>query len=124
MDATLFEIWEEQMVLHGNYIFSERKQFVERFIPMFQQIYSFISEDKEKVGLVYKSQLDEANLAEKLLKNRERDRIIGFSMNGIHKDELEMSLAELKNRTTFKGLNPIASESVLTALRRRHLTTA
>ena len=37
---------------------------------------------------------------------------------------LEMSLAELKNRTTFKGLNPIASESVLTALRRRHLTTA
>ena len=94
MDATLFEIWEEQMVLHGNYIFSERKQFVERFIPMFQQIYSFISEDKEKVGLVYKSQLDEANLAEKLLKNRERDRIIGFSMNGIHKDELEMSLAD------------------------------
>ena len=94
MDATLFEIWEEQMVLHGNYIFSERKQFVERFIPMFQQIYSFISEDKEKVGLVYKSQLDEANLAEKLLKNRERDRLIGFSMNGIHKDELEMSLAD------------------------------
>ena len=94
MDATLFEIWEEQMVLHGNYIFSERKQFVERFIPMFQQIYSFISEDKEKVGLVYKSQLDEANLAEKLSKNRERDRIIGFSMNGIHKDELEMSLAD------------------------------
>lgn len=94
MDATLFEIWEEQMVLHGNYIFSERKQFVERFIPMFQQIYSFISEDKEKVGLVYKSQLDEASLAEKLLKNRERDRIIGFSMNGIHKDELEMSLAD------------------------------
>ena len=94
MDATLFEIWEEQMVLHGNYIFSERKQFVERFIPMFQQIYSFISEDKEQVGLVYKSQLDEADLAEKLSKNRERDRIIGFSMNGIHKDELEMSLAD------------------------------
>ena len=37
---------------------------------------------------------------------------------------LEMPLAELKSRTTFRGLNPIASESVLTALRRRHLTTA
>lgn len=94
VDVTLFEIWEEQMVLHGNYIFGERKQFVERFIPMFQQIYSFISEDKEQVGLVYKSQLDEADLAEKLSKNRERDRLIGFSMNGIHKDELEMSLAD------------------------------
>ena len=34
---------------------------------------------------------------------------------------LVMSLSELKSRTTFKGLNPIASESVLTALRSRHL---
>ena len=37
---------------------------------------------------------------------------------------LEMLLSELKKRTTFRGLNPIASESILTALRRRHLTTA
>ena len=37
---------------------------------------------------------------------------------------LEMPLSELKKRTTFRGLNPISSESVLTALRRRHLTTA
>ena len=35
----------------------------------------------------------------------------------------QMSLAELKSRTTFRGLNPVASECVLTALRRRHLTT-
>ncbi len=93
-DATLFEIWEEQMVMYGNYIYGERKQFVERFIPLFQQNYSFISEDKELVGLEYKSQLHEASLAEKLVKNRERDRIIGFSMNGIHKDDLEMTLGD------------------------------
>ncbi len=35
-----------------------------------------------------------------------------------------MPLVELKKRTTFRGLNPIASESVLTALRRRHLAMA
>lgn len=92
-DASLFEIWEEQMARHGNYIHAERKQFIERFIPMFQEIYSFISEDKELVGLVYKSQLNETDLTEKLFRNRERDRIIGFSMNGIHKDELEMTLS-------------------------------
>ena len=93
-DTTLFEVWEEQMAKHGNYIYGERKGFVERFIPMFQEIYSFISEDQEQVGLVYKSQLDDADLAEKLVRNRERDRIIGFSTNGIHKDDLEMTLAE------------------------------
>ena len=47
-----------------------------------------------------------------------------FADECIAKLLLEMSLSELKSRTTFRGLNPIASESVLTALRRRHLTTA
>lgn len=45
-----------------------------------------------------------------------------FADECIAKLLLTMSLAELKNRTTFRGLNPIASESILTALRRRHLT--
>ncbi|MFV0390592.1 MAG: DNA replication/repair protein RecF [Paludibacteraceae bacterium] len=105
-DVSLFEIWEEQMVRYGNSIYEERKKFVERFIPLFQEIYSFISEDKELVGLVYKSQLGEANLAEKLAKNRERDRSIGFSMNGIHKDELEMTLGEFPiKRVGSQGQN-------------------
>lgn len=47
-----------------------------------------------------------------------------FADECIAKLLLTMSLAELKSRTTFRGLNSIASESVLTALRRRHLATA
>lgn len=47
-----------------------------------------------------------------------------FADECIAKLLLVMSLSELKSRTTFKGLNTIASESVLTALRRRHLTMA
>ena len=34
---------------------------------------------------------------------------------------LEMSLEELKSKTTFKGLNPVAERSMLTALQRRYL---
>ena len=44
-----------------------------------------------------------------------------FADECIAKLLLTMPLAELKSRTTFRGLNPIASESVLTALQRRHL---
>ena len=44
-----------------------------------------------------------------------------FADECIAKLLLTMPLSELKSRTTFRGLNPIASESVLTALRRRHL---
>ncbi|MBE6333567.1 MAG: DUF4325 domain-containing protein [Bacteroidales bacterium] len=44
-----------------------------------------------------------------------------FADECIAKLLLEMPLAELRNRTTFRGLNPIANDSVLTALRRRHM---
>lgn len=44
-----------------------------------------------------------------------------FADECIAKLLLSMSLAELKARTTFRGLNPIASDSILTALQRRHL---
>lgn len=45
-----------------------------------------------------------------------------FADECIAKLLLTMPLSELKSRTTFRGLNPIASECVLTALQRRHLT--
>ncbi len=47
-----------------------------------------------------------------------------FADECIAKLLLSMTLAELKSRTTFRGLNPVASECVLTALRRRHMATA
>jgi len=45
-----------------------------------------------------------------------------FADECIAKLLLIMPLSELKAHTTFRGLNPLASESVLTALRRRHLS--
>lgn len=43
-----------------------------------------------------------------------------FADECIAKLLLEMPLDELKSRTTFRGLNPLAERSVLTALQRRH----
>jgi DNA replication and repair protein RecF len=105
-DDTLFEVWEEQMVRYGTYIYKERKIFVQQLIPLFQEIYTFIAGGNEQVALCYKSQLDEADLAEKLLKNRYRDKLIGFSMNGIHKDDLEMTLSDFPiKRVGSQGQN-------------------
>jgi len=93
-DDALFEIWEEVMVQHGNYIHEQRKAFIDQFIPIFQEIYAFISTGNETVTLNYNSQLSQTDLSQKLRANRQRDRLIGFSMNGIHKDDLEMMLGE------------------------------
>lgn len=43
-----------------------------------------------------------------------------FADECIAKLLLEMPLEELKRRTTFRGLNPMAEKSVLVALQRRY----
>lgn len=94
-DSAVFEILEEQMDMLGQYIYGERRRFIDDFIPVFQHFYTTISGGSETVTLSYISQYsDQPSLAEKLRVTRERDRLIGFTTSGIHKDELEMLLSE------------------------------
>ena len=91
---TLMEVLEQQMVSHAMPIYQARVQFIEQFVPYFQQVYSAISDDKEQVSLIYNSQLHDRDLLESLARTRSRDLILGWTSQGIHKDELEMMLGE------------------------------
>ncbi|MDY2942523.1 MAG: DNA replication and repair protein RecF [Paludibacteraceae bacterium] len=92
--SSLLEVYELQMVPQAEYIYRERSRFVEHFIPLFQEIYSELSGDAEKVSLRYISQLQDRDLAEAYVRTRERDRILGWTSQGIHKDEIEMLLGD------------------------------
>ena len=92
--TTLFEVIEQQLVMHAMPIYQERVRFIEQFVPYFQQVYSAISGDKEQVALEYVSQLHERDLEQALARTRTRDLILGWTSQGIHKDELEMRLGE------------------------------
>ena len=92
--SSLLEVYELQMVPQAEYIYRERSRFVEQFIPLFQEIYSELSGDAEQVSLRYISQLQDRDLAEAYVRTRERDRILGWTSQGIHKDEIEMLLGE------------------------------
>ena len=92
IDESLLEIWEDQMALFGNYIYEQRKQFIDEFVPVFQNFYSYISDGNEQISLTYHSQHDEQDIKARMMATRDRDRILGYSTQGIHKDELEMLL--------------------------------
>jgi DNA replication and repair protein RecF len=91
-DHTLFEIWEEQMALSGKIIHEKRKNFVEDFLPLFKQYYSIISSEYETVDLRYESQLDHSSFDSLLSERRERDKILGYTSAGIHKDDFNFLL--------------------------------
>jgi len=94
MVESLFEVLEMQMVPHAEYIFAGRKAFVEAFVPIFADLYRTIAEVEEQPQLTYRSQLFDRELGEALKRTRQRDFILGWTSQGIHKDELEMQLGD------------------------------
>ena len=90
----LFEVLEMQMIPHAEYIFSRRKAFVEAFVPIFADLYKTIAEVEETPHLTYRSQLFDRELGEALRRTRQRDLILGWTSQGVHKDELEMQLGD------------------------------
>lgn len=98
----LLEVLEWQMVEPAEYIYKARTEFFEAFKPHFERVYKRIAtspdlpqgEEKEIPQLRYVSQLQDRNLRESYIKTRQRDLILGWTSQGIHKDDLEMKLGE------------------------------
>ena len=93
IDNTILEILEEKLCTFAKPIFDCRKKFIEDFIPVFKEFYNKISNEKEIVDLYYISHLQQdTTLKEQFLHTREKDKILGYTTHGIHKDDLKMTL--------------------------------
>ena len=101
-DFSLLEIFDEQLIEPAQYIFAARSRFIDDFLPVFQEVYSAISGNKEQVKLLYISQMQDRDLAEAFRRTRQRDLILGWTSQGIHKDELEMLLTDGENDYPLK----------------------
>lgn len=91
-DALNLSVYDEQLSNFGARIYEVRKQFLEAFIPIFNQKYQLISGNFEQVNLLYKSQLENFKLKDLLKKNLEKDKILQFTTAGIHKDDLSFDI--------------------------------
>jgi len=91
-DNMLFDLLEEEMVKEGITVYKKRKDFIEKFIPTFQQFYDFICQSNEKVSLKYESHLNEQDFDNLLKKSRGKDFILGYTSIGVHKDDLDMQI--------------------------------
>ena len=92
-DAEVMSLWEEQMALTGEEIYRKRDSFVREMVPVFQHYYERISGNKEHVSLNYVSHCQRGPLLEVIQRDRLKDRAVGYSLHGIHRDDLEFTLA-------------------------------
>lgn len=93
-DSTLMELLEMQMAEYGEAIYKKRAAFVEELTPVFQRIYQTICENREQVSLEYVSHCQRGSLLDVIRRDRAKDRIMGYSLHGIHKDDLVMMLGD------------------------------
>lgn len=91
-DPDVMAIWEEQMAAEGEFIYAKRAAFVEELIPIFQKFYQDISSNRELVGLSYVSHCQRGRLLDVIQRDRFKDRAVGYSLHGIHRDDLEFTL--------------------------------
>jgi len=91
-DNDLMELWEEEMAAAGEEIFKRRQAFTEKALPLFQRFYADISDDGEEAGLNYVSHCQRGPLLDVIRRDRNKDRAVGYSLHGIHRDDLEMML--------------------------------
>ena len=92
-DAQVIEVIEEIMSLCATVIYGARKKFVEEFQPIFLDLYRQLSKNEtENVDITYVSHGERGELYPQLRDWRVKEHIVGYTLHGVHKDELELSL--------------------------------
>lgn len=84
----MLSVYEQQMQPLALQVYEARQQFVSRFVPFFSDTYAILSAGSEEVRLAYQSQLADRVLPEAWEQTRARDRILGWTSVGCHKDDL------------------------------------
>lgn len=89
----MLDPWDYVLSEKGDFIHQERKTFLEKFIPVFENVYSEICGGSEEAGIVFESDLNEYRMSDLLMKNSDKDRMLERTSSGIHRDDLNFTIS-------------------------------
>lgn len=92
-DAAVMDVVEAMLDADAQVLYEARRAFVTEFTPGFKAIYSRLcGETDEQPDISYESHLDRGPLKAQLEGWRERERIVGYTLHGTHKDDLVLTI--------------------------------
>lgn len=114
-DEASLEVYDDQIIEFGNVIFKKRQEFIEEFKPILQKRYQEISNSRESISMIYKTQFNEDETFENILKSGlKTDLQRQFSNYGTHKDDL---IFKIKSHSVKKFGSQGQQKSYLIALK-------
>ena len=93
-DPLLLETVDGFLCRSAAAIHQSRREWVERFTPIFIRYYNEISGSGEAVRLDYRSELNGRQMEDVLKENLRRDAVLGYTSQGVHRDDIELMLGE------------------------------
>ena len=98
--------WSESMADYAAEIYLYRKEYIKKLEGHAIKFMNDISDGREMLSFVYKCDIDDLSsmeeikkaYREKLTSNLERERIVGQSLYGVHRDDLEIYIGEKSAR--------------------------
>ena len=91
-EEAMVSVWDQQLSLHGEYLYTRRQQFIAAFIPLFQEYYHNIAGADEPGSVQY--QHDDRPLDLQLFESRQADKYSQYTTCGPHKDDFIFSLED------------------------------
>jgi len=88
LDETLLAAYSEQMMPLASKIHDIRSDFASQIRPVLLRLYQRLSDDREAVDCVYKSQLTNESMADLFSSSRAKDIVLRRTTCGIHQDDL------------------------------------
>jgi len=98
-DRTELEYYNATLDVDGTYIYKQRSIFIARFIPLLENFYEQLSGGRERISVVYETELLKKPLLALLDESFQQDLRMQRTLKGIHKDDWDFILndIDLKN---------------------------
>ncbi len=114
LDHDLLDVYSNPLVETAIQLFEIRNTFIKTFIPLFQQHYNNLSENRENVTIIYESEIKATDFAHTFRQNRHKDLAAQRTTKGIHKDDF---LFEINDFTLKKYGSQGQQKSFVVALK-------
>lgn len=91
IDRDLISVLDERISFFGSLIYAKRADICMKISPLVQKLYASIAMG-EIIDVTYESQLHRSDMLSLLGHTYERDRVMGFTSSGIHRDDFTLKM--------------------------------
>ncbi|MBP3228259.1 MAG: DNA replication and repair protein RecF [Bacteroidaceae bacterium] len=93
VDAGVMDVLEQMLSADAEVLYAARRAFVNEFTPFFADTYGRLCPDADELpAIAFSSHFERGSLAALLADYRERERIVGHTLHGPHRDDLLLTL--------------------------------